>query len=337
MPGRSNYYIVLEYKDNNDKRKEKWVPTDIPVKGNNKRAAEERRKEVLIEYENQNPEAPDEIDLRGDMLFTDYLFLWLETQRTALADSTFQLYEYHINNCIVPYFIPKKIKLKDLTPSDLEKYMKEKMKSVSNNTVRKYLTNISTCLDSAVAVPNRIIPFNPAKVIEWPKKEEYMGAMIYDEAQIIRLLEVSKGDPMELMILLTVYYGLRRSEVLGLKWDSIDFDQKTITIKRTITRIFKIINEKEQVKADASYRVLPVSDEILELLRNSKQRQDELKSLQPNDYKSEGYIFARSDGSHIRPEYPTHHFKRLIKKHGLPIIRFHDLSYPILNKTRTLF
>jgi len=327
MQGRSNYYIVLRYQDADGKFKEKWIPTDIPVKGNNKRAIEERRKEIEAEYENQDTEAHTDIDLRGDTLFTDYLIQWLETQRTALADSTYQLYEHHINNCIVPYFLPKKIKLKDLTASDLEKYKKEKLKSVSNNTVRKYLTNISKCLDSAAAVPNRIIPYNPAKVIEWPKKEEYMGAMVYDEKQIIKLLDVSKDDPMELMILITVFYGLRRSELLGLKWDAVDFAHGTITIKRTVTRITKGVNQKDTTKTKSSYRALPLSDEIAEILRDVKLQQDEQRHLQPNDYKSEGYIFTRHDGSLISTDYPSRHFKLLIIKHGLPVIRFHDLRH----------
>ena len=189
------------------------------------------------------------------------------------------------------------------------------------------LINISKCLDSASTVINRIIPYNPAKAIQWPNKEEYMGAMVYNEKQIIKLLEISKGDPMELMILITVYYGLRRSEVLGLKWSAVDFDQSTITIKHTVTRITKEVNQKDYTKTKSSYRVLPLSDEIAEQLHGVKQRQDELKSLQPNDYKSDGYIFTRHDGSLVSTDYPSHHFRRLIVKHGLPIIRFHDLRH----------
>jgi len=202
MPGRSNYYVVLDYKDPDGKRKEKWISTEIPIKGNNKRAIEERRKEILVEYEAQDLEPASDVDLRGDTLFTDYLSQWLETQKTALASSTYQLYEYQVKNCIIPYFLPMKVMLKDLTPAHLEKYTNEKMGIVANNTVRKYLTNISKCLNSAVS--KRIIPYNPVKVIEWPKKEEYTGARVYNEEQIIKLLEISKGDPMELMILITV-------------------------------------------------------------------------------------------------------------------------------------
>jgi len=212
-----------------------------------------------------------------------------------------------------------------LIPADLEKYIDAKTGIVANNTVRKYLVNISKCLNSAVS--KRIIPFNPAKVVEWPKMEEYTGAKVYNEEQIIKLLEISNGDPMELMILLTIYYGLRRSEVLGLKWDALDFEQSTITIKRTVTKIFTEVNHTDYTKTKSSYRALPLSNELAELLQSLKVHQDELKNVQPNDYKSEGYIFTKPDGSLISTDYPSHHFKRLIKKYGLPVIRFHDLRH----------
>ena len=246
-PGRSNYYIMLDYTDENGKRKQKLIATDIPIKGNNRRAIEERRKEIEAEYENLDPDLPTEpieVNLRGDILFTDYLLQWLETQRIVLADSTFQLYEYQVNSCIIPWFSPKERKLKELTCKDIVEYTNDMLKKVSGNTVRKYLTNISKCLASAASEPNYFIPFNPAKAVTWPKKQEFMGAEIYDADQIVKLLEVSKGDPLELMILMTVYYGLRRSEVLGLKWDAVNFSQKKITIKRTVTRIVKAVVNK---------------------------------------------------------------------------------------------
>jgi len=112
-----------------------------------------------------------------------------------------------------------------------------------------------------------------------------------------------------------------------LKWDAINFEQSTITIKRTVTRIIKGVNEKETTKTKSSYRTLPLTDEIVEQLRSVKRRQSELQDLQPNDYKSEGYIFTKLDGSLISTDYPSRHFKRLITKHGLSVIRFHDLRH----------
>ena len=101
----------------------------------------------------------------------------------------------------------------------------------------------------------------------------------------------------------------------------------TITIKRTVTRITAGVNENETTKTRSSYRALPLSDEIAQQLKQAKQRQDELRQLQPNAYKSSGYVFTRNDGSLIDTGYPSQHFKRLTKKYGLPSIRFHDLRH----------
>ena len=325
-PGRPYYYIVIDYNDATGDRKRKWVTTDIPIKGNNKLAAEERRKEVEAEYEQQDIETTAEIDLRGDTLFTDYITQWLEVSKSAWADSTYQTYKYQVEYHIIPWFMPKKLKLKDLSPQVLENYIIEKSKDVAGNTVIKHLVNVSKCLKGAVK--KGIIRYNPASVIEWPKKTEYMDAQVYNETQILKLLEGSKGDPMELMILLTIYYGLRRSELLGLKWSAVDFEQKTITIKHTVTNVMNVVNRKDQTKRKASYRSYPMSEAIINGLLAAKSQQEELKQMQPNDYKNpEGYIFTRSDGSLVLVDYPSHHFKRLTKKIGLPAIRFHDLRH----------
>ena len=101
----------------------------------------------------------------------------------------------------------------------------------------------------------------------------------------------------------------------------------TITIKHTVTRVIKEINRKNSTKRKASFRTLPMSKNIIGQLKATKSKQDELQRMQPNDYKNEGYIFTRHDGSLVDVDYPSQHFKRLIKKIGLPVIRFHDLRH----------
>jgi len=322
-PGRPNYYIVVTTKDpETKKRKDKWIQTDISIRGNNKRLAEARRREIEIEYENY----VDEPEPESDVLFTDYLLQWLEIEKSSWASSTYQLYVHQIQKHILPYFLLKKVNLKDLSADDLESYRDEKLMDVSSNTVRKYLTNINKCLNDAVK--KRLISYNPMSAVNFPKKEEFHGAEVYDESQIIKLLEVSKEDPTELMILLTVTFGLRRSELLGLKWDAVNFEQATITIQHTVTRITDKINKEESTKNKSSHRTYPLSDEMINLLQNTKQEQDKLIQLQPNDWRSEGYIFVNHTGKLISPDVPTRRFQRLVKRHGLPVvIRLHDLRH----------
>ena len=164
---RPNYYIVLDYTDSTGKRKRPWITTDIPVKGNNKRLANAKLKEVLSEYENK------QIDLSKDILFTNFITQWLENLRHSISLSTYDCYRATLKKHIIPYFAPKKIRIKDLTPLHIQQYINYMMKIISPNTIIKHIANISKCLDSAVR--QNIIAFNPSRaypvIAKWTKKE----------------------------------------------------------------------------------------------------------------------------------------------------------------------
>jgi len=317
---RSTYYILLRYKDaTTEKKVQKWITTDIPIKGNNKRKAEEKRKEILSELEQQK------IDLSNDVLFTDFMQLWLENLKHSIAPTTYDGYEAILNKYIIPYFGSKKVKVKDLTPAHIQQYIVSKLKTLSPNTVIKHLRNISKCLDSAVR--QNILAFNPSKRVEMPKKIKYTGSKHYNEKQIEQLLNNSKGDPLEIVILLTVFYGLRRSEVLGLKWEAIDFQNNTMEIKHTVLQGHKKQFRIDSTKNDRSNDVVPLASIIADRLKLWKSQQLQHKALQPNDYIDEGYICTQINGSLIKPHYVSAHFKLLLTKIKMPHIRFHDLRH----------
>jgi integrase len=140
-------------------------------------------------------------------------------------------------------------------------------------------------------------------------------------------LECSKGDSLEIVILLAVFYALRRSEIIGLKWDAIDMTNNTITIRHTVTDVCNIIHKTDATKNNSSYALVPLPNMIKTELKRWKIKQLEHRMLQPNDYDNSGYICTHINGSLIKPNYVTQHFKRLLKKHNLPIIRFHDLRH----------
>ncbi|MDR1739374.1 MAG: phage integrase SAM-like domain-containing protein, partial [Bacteroidales bacterium] len=142
---RPNYYILVRYQDEKTgKERQKWVTTDIPVKGNNKRKAEERREEVLAEYKRQR------VDLSKDALFTVFMEQWLENLKFSIAPTTYDAYSLTLKAHINPYFESMRLKVKEITPSHIQNYISFKLEKVSPNTVRKHLANISKCLDSAV-------------------------------------------------------------------------------------------------------------------------------------------------------------------------------------------
>ena len=327
--GRANYYVVLSVNDGTGKRVRKWIYTDIPTKGDTKRQAKARLAEVLADANR------DCVDISKDPLFTEYLADWHEGRRTAIASTTHTSYGYTLNSHILPYFKSRKLKVKDITPAVIQKYVNDKMKAgLSANTVRKHLNSISKCLDNAVK--QNIIAHNPVKRIELPKKERYTGAKHYNEKQIEQLFEISKDNPLEIVILLTLFYGLRRSEVLGLRWDAIDLEARTITIKHTVVTVGKTTHRQDRTKNDSSRATFPIPDKILSQLERWKEQQQEWKALQPNDYQETGYVCTSLNGELLRPNFVTQHFALLLKKNDMPHIRFHDLRHSSASYLKSL-
>ena len=162
----------------------------------------------------------------------------------------------------------------------MEKY------NLTANTVIHHHAIIRKCLDYAFKM--NIIVSNPADKVQRPKKAQFIGSF-YNETELNKLFEISKGDPLELIILITAFYGLRRSEVLGLQWDSFDFENKTITIKHTITITNtngdnRKIEGKDRTKNKSSYRTLPLFDDIAVMLLDVKEKQKSFQKAFGNSY-----------------------------------------------------
>ncbi|CAH0122659.1 site-specific integrase [Paenibacillus sp. CECT 9249] len=155
----------------------------------------------------------------------------------------------------------------------------------------------------------------------------------YSASEVNQLLEIVKGTKIELAVILGAFYGLRRSEVVGLKWSAIDLVKKTITIKHTVTSGSlngKLITiEKDRTKNKASLRTLPLVDAFYNLLLQMKEQQETNQHLFKDSYCKDyiGYIYVDVMGERIKPNYITQHFALVLKKNGMRHIRFHDLRH----------
>ena len=204
------------------------------------------------------------------------------------------------------------------------------VRGVSANTVIHRHANIRKALQHAFKLG--LIDSNPADRIERPKKEKFVGSF-YEEDELNHLFEVVRGDPIELGVILGAFYGLRRSEAVGLKWDAIDFKKKTITIRHTVTQATidgksKII-QKDRTKTKASYRSLPLVPPFEELLHRLKAEQELNRKLCGKSYcrKFADYIYVNEIGELVKPGYITQHFPLILQKNGMRKIRFHDLRH----------
>ena len=206
----------------------------------------------------------------------------------------------------------------------------DSLKTVSPGTVIHYHANIHKALKYAVKMD--LIPFNPADKVERPKKQRYI-ADYYRQEELERLLEASKDHPYSLLIQMTAFYGLRRSEALGLKWDAIDFERGTISVIRTVTTITvdgkQMEIEQQSAKTKSSLRSLPLVDNIREKLLALKEQQKENKRICGNCYNREydGYVFVDVMGNIFNPRNLSSNFSKLLELKGLRHIRFHDLRH----------
>ncbi|MBO5143432.1 MAG: site-specific integrase [Clostridia bacterium] len=330
------YQAVLEYYDEKGKRQQPWRSTGLKERGNKKQAmakAEEIRANLEKQLNLKALDNPKSNNNPKDILFIEYLLYWLEITRHNVEASTFTSYRQMTNNHIKRYFTENPIKLVELSAIHIQTFYNELMikYNLSANTVIHHHAIIRKCLDYAFKMD--IIPNNPADKIQRPKMEQFIGSF-YTESELNTLFEKSKGDPLELVVLVTAFYGLRRSEVLGLQWDSFDFENKTITIKHTITITNtdgnnRKIEGKDRTKNKSSYRTLPLFDDIADKLLEFKEKQESFKKAFGNSYNKNylNYVFVNPQGKLLRPDYVTEHFSILLKKIGLKHIRFHDLRH----------
>lgn len=224
------YYVVLSYMDSQGKRKQPWIPTNLPERGNKRRA-----EDLLLHYRQTYVPPVDlqnESDLSRNMLFADYMETWLETTRKSVEKTTFGSYSTIVKKGVAPYFRKLGVTVEDLQPRHLQTYYNKQLADVSPRTVHHYHCVIHKALKYLVRLD--VIPSNPADRVELPKCNKYV-ADHYTEDELNHLFEVTKKHPLGLLIKVTAFYGLRRSEVLGLKWDAIDFENNTITIKHIVT------------------------------------------------------------------------------------------------------
>ena len=323
-----NYYMVLNYTDANGKRRQPWIPTGLPAKGNKRRAEKlllDTRKSFVPPVVSKENE-----DISSDMLFADYMELWLEIIRSSVEKTTFSSYTQMVKGKIAPYFRNTGLTLDGIQAKHIQSFYLHELKTVSPGTVIHYHANIHKALKYAVKMD--LIPFNPADKVERPKKQRYI-ADYYRQEELERLLEASKDHPYSLLIQMTAFYGLRRSEALGLKWDAIDFERGTISVIRTVTTITldgkQTEIEQQSAKTKSSLRTLPLIGSFREYFLQVKEAQELNKQICGNCYnhKYDGFVFVDELGERMRANYLTSAFPKFLESHGLRRMRFHDLRH----------
>ena len=335
---RGIYHMILSYTNENGERVTPTKSTGLPVKGNKKRAEamlnDWRKSEEIALKKRKANGSLKKLDPNQEILFTKFMLDWLEMMKNSVEVTTYASYAQAIKSKINPYFDARfpTLTLSQITPKHIQDYYTWEMteNDVSANTVIHRHANIRKALQ--YAFKTGLIDINPADRIERPKKVKYVGST-YNDQELEQLFAVTKGDLIELPVMLAAFYGLLRSEVLGLKWDAIDFEKKTITIKHTVTQTTldgkSVIIEKDRTKTKSSYRTLPLVKPFEDALLRKKAEQAENRRLCGKCYDKShlDYINVNEMGKLISPGFLTQHFPLVLERNGMKKIRFHDLRH----------
>lgn len=328
------WYAVVNLYDANGKRKEKWNNLDLPAKKGSKTEANNRLNRLLDKYNSKHlylMEALSRADREkiriSDMLVEDYLLEWLESHKNNISVTTYETYKRYINASIAPFFIPMHITVREMTGDEINAYYNHiRNRGLKGTSAQRHHALLHLAFKSAVK--RRIIASNPVEQADRPKSVQFIGSY-YNAEEIKNLLEIVSNDPMKMVVLLAAYYGLRRSEVLGLKWSAIDFTNKTISIRHKVIMNSNGIVGMDVMKTKSSYRTLPLIPFIEEELLHERSKQEEMKHILLRGYCQdfEEYICVDSTGKLFTPDYVSEHFKVILKNNGMRHIRFHDLRH----------
>jgi Site-specific recombinase XerD len=333
---RGIYQMLISWKNPDGKRGRKSFSTGLPVKGNKKRSEDMLRqkcKEMKLllteEHEQQLSSDPDIIG--GDMLFADFMeYHWLKAIKADVKMTTYGGYWLNVTSAIAPYFRERGIRLNALTAKDINAFYAERLTHIKATSVHKYHANISKALKYALG--KEWIEHSVMDKVKRPKAERFVGKFL-KQSEVVALFEAVKGHKLELGVILGAFYGLRRSEVVGLKWRAIDFEANTISIEHTVTSAYvegkNVIIEGNTTKTKSSFRTLPLVPQFRAKLLEIKAEQEGYKKLCGNSYDHEQgqYIYVNQLGKRINPNYLTSNFPEFMVEHGFERLRFHDLRH----------
>lgn len=325
-------YIVARIPDSAGKLHQKWFSTGLPAKGNKRRARQlldEKLVALQAEYERRCRRAGWAASDMDQIPFIEVLDRWMERKRIELAPSTIEGYG-HILARMRPYFQRLDLTTGEVSPSVVEDYIEHLLDTgLSANTVGHHLTLLKSVFNDAIRNGSMIL--NPVKCVKPPKAETF-EATTYSIWQVHALFDLFAGDPLDDIVHIAVLYGLRRSEILGLRWQDVDFEASMLHIRHKVAEVkidgvHQLIRTND-LKTESSRRSFPLSADVKARLEQRWQR-IEANRANSTQYSTEdaAYVFVNDNGRLLRPEYVTDHFRQKIARSGLPKIRFHDLRH----------
>ena len=299
-----------------------------------KKEAEDARKITMRELVNGTYVVNDSVKVK------DFLDYWLEydIRKRAQSSNTYDSYSSIVRHHINPAIGNKR--LTEINKGDIQRLYKDRAE-YSKSIVRQVKAVMNVSFNYAVS--RKLIPANPAEGVDLPKAVEPKPyhtrnidtAKTLNMDQILLLLEESKDTPIHMQVLFNVLMGLRRQEINAVKYSDVDYINRTLTVERQLGKeLDRTPNSKKEsmtkrelpLKTFSSRRVLPIPDYVFEAILEERKKYERYKNRRRATFHDDGYICCSSySGKPRSKDYHWRHYKELLKKAGLPDIRWHDL------------
>lgn len=333
-------YAVIKIKEDG-KSKNKWVSTGIKITST-KKLLKETLLNKLMDYVSKQQEQ-EAMKLTDKILFHNYLKTWIDdkeqlckTNRMRL--STFEGYEVRVKKHFIPYFEKLNLAICDVKPAHIDDYIKSKISGgrcdkgkggLSNRTINDHRTLLHQIFNDALNT--ELIVRNPVDKIKSMRVDKYdlsKRTVLINSQDISDFMNAIKDEyiGVRLAYTITLQYGLRRSETVGLKWNSVDFNNDVIHINHTVVATKELV-ASDTTKTKSSRRTIAMTEDIKKELLVLKEEQNKFRELFKSEYIESDYVFCHEDGTLMRPNFLTRHLSLILVKHNLPHMRFHDLRH----------
>lgn len=270
------------------------------------------------------------------MRFAEFCEIYLDVKKSTLAPSTYPFYERIIREMLIPMF--GTLQMKDMRTYHVQQFIQyltsERARTdgadgtISPSTVKRYTTVLRSVMTLAFKMEYIDEDIGLTRRLELPKVET-AEVEVYTMDEVNDILTAAETEPIHIRVLveMALFTGLRRGEIVGLKWEDIDFEKRCLSVKRSIYKLRDGKAKEKIPKTKSSIRTIAIPDRLCTSLMEYRVHQEKHASFLGSTWQNLGYIFTEEDGYVMNPQTPTKQFSKFLKRHNIRHLKFHGLRH----------
>ena len=267
-------------------------------------------------------------------IVSDFAKEYLTIQKTSLSPGSYEFYHNIIDKHILPMF--GRMRVRDIKTYHVQNFILRlnslprsdgKSGHLSPQTVKRYTTVLRSMLTMAYKMYYMDDDVGLSRRLTFPK-ERYQEVDVFTIEESKAILAAAKTEPINIRLLieLALFTGMRRGEIVGLKWSDINFDQQCLSVKRSIYKPRGEKSIEKEPKSHSSFRTIAIPNCLCETLEEYKKSQEQY-SLSLSTWQNLDYIFTDDSGNVMNPQTPTKQFSHFLARHNIRHLKFHCLRH----------